>query len=56
MLIIIGVLVALKLANVGNFSWGIPIGLLIAYGVVRIIVGYICRDKTGEDWHDRMFD
>jgi hypothetical protein len=57
MKIIILVLVALKIAGVGQFSWYLPIGLLIAYVIVNaIIIGYICRDKTGEDWHDGMFD
>ena len=52
MRIIILVLVALKIAGVGRFSWYLPIGLLIAYIIVNAIVGCIYRDKTGEDWHD----
>ena len=56
MRIIILVLVALKIAGVGQFSWYLPIGLLIAYVIINAIVGYIYRDKTGEDWHDGMLD
>ena len=50
------VLFALKIANVGDFSWWIPIGMLIAYITINFIVEYGNRDKTGEDWFDGMFD
>ena len=56
MRVIILVLVALKIAGVGQFSWWIPIGLLVLYTIVNIIVRDSCEDRIGDDWHDGMFE
>lgn len=50
------ILIALKIAGVGNFSWLIPIGLFILDVIIRIIVESSKSNKIGSDWHDRMLD
>ena len=50
------ILIALKIAGVGSFSWVIPIVILVVWVILNIIVGHVTDDHIGSDWHDKMFD
>lgn len=50
------ILIALKIAGVGNFSWAIPIGLLIVWVIINVIIHHATDSHIGSDWHDKMFD
>ena len=54
--IIASILIALKLAGVGNFSWFLPIIILIADFVISIAIHCHKANKIGSDWHKGMFD
>ena len=55
-MIIVGVLVALKIAGVGEYSWLLPIGIFIVYGIIKAVLSSSGKSNIGSDWHDRMFD
>ena len=50
------ILIALKIAGVGSFSWAIPIGILVAWLILNVIVRHATDSHIGSDWHDKMFD
>ena len=56
MLVIAAYLISLKIAGVGNFSWLVPIALIIIEFVVDIALHYHKVNKIGSDWHKGMFD
>lgn len=56
MCVIAFVLIALKIAGVGNFSWLVPIALIIIDFVGSIALHYHKVNKIGSDWHKGMFD
>ena len=55
MLVIAAYLISLKIAGVGNFSWLVPIALIIIEFVVDIALHYHKVNKIGSDWHKGMF-
>lgn len=50
------VLVALKLAGVGNFSWFLPLGIFFLSGIINLITNRRDSKELGSDWHDGMLD
>ena len=55
--IITAVLVALKIAGVGEFSWWIPIGVFVIGNAIKIGIALLpTKNDIGNDWNDRMFD
>lgn len=56
MVIVALILIALKIAGVGSFSWLIPIGLLLLNGIINAIIEKSDSNKIGSDWHKGMFD
>ena len=55
--VITAVLVALKIAGVGSFSWWIPIGVFVIGNAIKIGIALLpTKNDIGSDWHDKMFD
>ena len=49
-------LIAFKIAGIGEFSWFVPIALIIIDLVVDIVKYYHKVNKIGSDWHKGMFE
>lgn len=55
--VITAVLVALKIAGVGGFSWLVPIGVFVIGNAIKIGIALLpSKSDIGSDWNDKMFD
>jgi len=55
-IIITGVLIALKIAGVGSYSWWLPAGIFVALTLLEIFIAWISTSDAHTDWHKGMFD
>lgn len=55
-IIITGVLIALKIAGVGSYSWWLPVGIFVVLTLLEIFIAWISTSDDHTDWHKGMFD
>ena len=55
--VITAVLIALKIAGVGTYSWWLPIGIFVIGNAIKIGIALMpSSSDIGSDWHKGMFD